>query len=168
MREYLKLTEKKTWNPNYQESTGITRHERAGITDEESRSLSYTCQDIEVVDYKSSFQKSRKKFKCWSLEVGIHFFCFLSIVNIYWVLTLYRAIQHFTCINTLILTIGICSNNITSFYRWRHWYTQRRKTTWSRLQSLRCKLGEPMSWDIMTHLSLPPTYIQLSTIMLSM
>ena len=57
-------TQKRTLISNYEESADVTRDERAGITGEDSRSLSYTCRDKEMVSYTFSVQKSREKFKC--------------------------------------------------------------------------------------------------------
>ena len=54
MIEYLRFRETRTWTLNYHESVGITRDEWAAITDKETRSLSYTGKDKEVVNYKVS------------------------------------------------------------------------------------------------------------------
>ena len=51
-------TQKRTLISNYEESADVTRDERAGITGEDSRSLSYTCRDKEMVNYTFSVQKS--------------------------------------------------------------------------------------------------------------
>ena len=56
-------TQKRTLISNYEESADVTRDERAGITGEDSRSLSYTCRDKEMVNYTFSVQKSREKIQ---------------------------------------------------------------------------------------------------------
>ena len=45
--------------------------EQVSVIGEECRSLSNAWRHKEVVNYKFSIQKSRKKFKCRPLEVGI-------------------------------------------------------------------------------------------------
>lgn len=81
----------KTWNSNYHESVDITREiSKQGTMDEESRRLGYKNKDKEVVNYKFSAQKRREKnlnVHLW--KWGFHCLGFLSIVNIYWMLTTY-------------------------------------------------------------------------------
>lgn len=122
------------------------------ITDEETRSLSYTWRDKEVVGYKFWVQKRKKhsNIDLWKLE--FFFRGFLSVVTVYecW-LYIGLHIQSITCINSLFITVTLLSNSIIiSFCRWRA------KSTWCRMQSISHRARGSLGVSHCDKFNLPP------------